>query len=266
VSNTTSTEAVAGTEQAIREELDRFVAGDSGRSVALEVLDGPAIRADVAGDATRPAASLVKVLLAIALYRGAARGEFDLDATVRRGDLGTTMYPSILEAFEEDRPLTLREVCAFSLLTSDNPAAEYLRELVGTDRATAVSRDLGLKQSTFDAGFGDDALADNEANVTTAREALQLFIHIERTPELADLRRFLINNLRNNRIPARLDDDVPVMHKTGSLETVCNDAGIIYAPQRRIALAYFCEEQSDTVLTSVDIADSALRIVEILTG
>jgi beta-lactamase class A len=267
VSNTTtSTEALAETKRTLREELHRFVANDPGRSVALEVLDEPRVRLDMAGDTKRPAASLVKVLLAIALYEGAGRGEFDLGETVGRGDLGSTMYPSVLAAFADDRQLTLREVCAFSLLTSDNPAAEYLRELVGMERAAAVGQKLGLEHSTFAAGFGDEALADNAANVTTAKEALRLFLHIERTPELADLRRFLINNLRNNRIPARLDDDVPVMHKTGSLETVCNDAGIIYAPQRRIALAYFCEEQADTVLTSVDIADSALRVVEILTG
>jgi beta-lactamase class A len=148
-------------------------------------------------------------------------------------------------------------------MTSDNPAAEYLRRLVGPERVTATCDALGLRNTILGAGFSDDALSSNSSNVTTAREALRTLIHIEQAPGLDDLRRFLINYLRNHRIPARLDD-IPVLHKTGSLETVANDAGIIYAPHGRIALAYFCDRQRDTVTTSVEIADSALRVLGIL--
>lgn len=265
MSNATSTALLAEVQHALREELHRFVAGDPFRSVAVQTLDGPSLRLDIAGDVPRPAASFVKVPLAIALYDAAARGEIDLDQRVDRRELGRTRYPTILEAFDEERRLTLRELCAFSLMTSDNPAAEYLRRLVGTERVAAVCDALGLHNTVFGAGFGDDDLASNAANVTTAREALRALIHIEQTPALDDLRRFLINNLRNFRIPARLEDDIPVLHKTGSLETVVLDAGIIYAPHGRIALAYFCDRQPDTVMTSVEIAGSALRVVEILT-
>jgi beta-lactamase class A len=264
VSNATSTALLAEVQHALREELHRFVAGDSFRSVAVETLDEPSLRLDIGGDVPRPAASFVKVLLAIALYDAAARGEVDLDQRVHRRELGRTKYPTILAAFDHERQLTLRELCAFSLMTSDNPAAEYLRRLVGAERVAAVSDALGLHNTIFGAGFSDDDLASNATNVTTAREALRTLIHIEQTPALDDLRRFLINNLRNFRIPARLGDDIPVLHKTGSLETVVLDAGIIYAPHGRIALAYFCDRQPDTVMTSVEIADSALRVLEIL--
>ena len=264
MSNTTSTGLLAEVQHALHDELRRFVAGDSFRSVAIETLDGPPLRVDIGGDVPRCAASFVKVLLALALYDGAARGEIDLNQPVYRRELGRTRYPTILSAFEDERSLTLRELCAFSLMTSDNPAAEYLRQLVAPEQVTTVCDALGLHKTTVGAGFGDDDLGNNESNVTTAHEALRTLIHIEQTPALADLRRFLINNLRNYRIPARLDDDIPVLHKTGSLETVTIDAGIIYAPHGRIALAYFCDQQPDTVMTSVEIADSALRVVNIL--
>ena len=263
MSNPTSTALLDEVQHALQDELQRFVAGDPFRSVAVETLDGPPLRMDIAGDAPRSAASFVKVLLALALYEAAARGEVDLDQRVQRRELGRTKYPTILGAFEDDRWLTLREVCAFNLMTSDNPAAEYLRRLVGPKRVTAICDALGLHNTILGAGFSDDALSSNSSNVTTAHEALRTLIHIEQAPGLDDLRRFLINYLRNHRIPARLDD-IPVLHKTGSLETVANDAGIIYAPHGRIALAYFCDRQPDTVTTSVEIADSALRVVGIL--
>jgi len=66
------------------------------------------------------------------------------------------------------------------------------------------------------------------------------------------------------RIPVRLEDEIPVMHKTGSLATVVNDVGVIHLPQARIALAYFCANEADTALAGVAIGDSALRVVEIV--
>ncbi len=77
-------------------------------------------------------------------------------------------------------------------------------------------------------------------------------------PALAELRHVLVNNLRNTRISLRLDDEIQVMHKTGTLADVVNDVGVIRGPQVRVAVAYFCDGQADTARTSVEIGDSAL--------
>lgn len=260
-----STAVIAGVEDALKDEVRRFTEGDPYRSMAVVLLDEPQLRAQVAADVPRPAGSFLKIIPAVALYRAAEQGEFDLDATVKRRELGTTKYPSILEAFDEDRLLSLREVCAFSLITSDNPAAQYILDLVGPERIDRVIAELGLEVTTMRAGFTDQELGSlNRRNITTANEALHILLEIEHTPAFGDLRRVLINYLRNQRIPVRLDDDTPVMHKTGSLETVAVDVGVIYSPYGRIAVAYLCDHQPDTVLTSVAIGDSALRVVEIV--
>ena len=249
---------------ALDAELERFVANDPGRSVAVLTLDGPETRADIGGDTPRAAASFVKVLLAIALYEEAGRGRIDLDQLVPRRELKDTMYPSILAAFADDRDLSVRELCAFTLITSDNPAAEYLRGLVGDQPIRATAEHLVLRATRAEAGYGDDDLGDNSGNATTANEALRVMLYVEQTSELRELRHFMVNGVRNQRIPLRLDDDIQVMHKTGSLETVALDAGIIYGHHRRIALAYFCDDQPDTVITSLNIGDSALRIHRLL--
>jgi beta-lactamase class A len=260
-----ATPAAWTAEAAVRTELARFAAGTPGRSATVHVLDGHPLRVEVAADVVRPAASLLKLLPALALYEAAERGEVDLDATVARGELGGTTYPSILEAFEPDRRLTLREVCAFSLMTSDNPAAEHVRRLVGPQRIGRVIQRLGLRHTALRVGFADHQLgATGRGNVTTAREALAIIEHIGMAPALEELRRFLVNNQRNTRIPLRLDDEIPVLHKTGSLAGVVNDAGIVHLPQRRLALAYLCADEPDTALAAVAIGDSALRVVEIV--
>lgn len=260
-----TTALVAEAQDALDAELRRFVGDDPGRSVAVQLLDGPPLRAEIAADVLRPAGSVLKLLPALALYKAAERGEIDLDATVARGSLGKTMYPTILAAFRDDRPLTIREVCALSLITSDNPAAEHIRNLVGPERIDEICRDLRLRETSLKVGFRDEDLgAAGRRNVSTAREALRLIEYVERAPGLGELRHFLVNYQRNNRIPVRLDDDVPVMHKTGTLAGVVNDVGVIYHPAGRIALAYLCDNQADKELASVEIGDSALRIVEIV--
>ena len=260
-----TTTLVAKAQAALEAELHRFVGRDPDRSAAVQVLDAPSLCAEVAADAVRPAASFLKLLPALALYDAAARGELDLDSTVPRRELGGTAYPSILEAFEGGRPLALREVCAFSLMTSDNPAAEYLRTLVGPDRIRQICGNLRLSRTAMIVGFTDQELgAVGRHNVSTAREALRIIEHIDSSPRLGELRRFLVNNQRNTRIPVRLEDEIPVMHKTGSLATVVNDVGVIHLPRARIALAYFCANETDTALASIAIGDSALRVVEIV--
>jgi hypothetical protein len=149
-------------------------------------------------------------------------------------------------------------------MTSDNPSAEYLRGLVGDEPVRRVAGALGLTTTRAETGYGDEDLGEHSGNVTTAHEALRLLIHVAQAPELGQLRRFLITGIRNQRIPVRLDDDIQVMHKTGSLETVVLDAGIVYGRHRRVALAYFCDDQPDTVVTSMEIGDSALRITQLL--
>ncbi|HZD71934.1 MAG TPA: serine hydrolase [Actinomycetes bacterium] len=260
-----TTTLVAKAQEALEVELQRFVGDTTHRSVAVHVLNDPPLRAEIAADVVRPAASFLKLLPTLALYDASERGEIDLDATVARRELGDTAYPSILAAFQDERRLTLREVCALSLMTSDNPAAEYIRRLVDPDRIKGICENLRLSRTALIVGFTDGELgAIGRRNVSTAREALRIIEHIEASPRLGELRRFLVNNLRNTRIPARLEDEFPVMHKTGSLATVVNDVGVIHTPRARIALAYLCADEADTVLAAVNIGDSALRVVEIV--
>lgn len=257
---------------ALEAELRGFVAANSNppyqRSAAVAVLDVPGLEMLVEPDAVRPAASTVKVLAAIALYEAAARGEIDVDGEVPLAELGTTAYPSIMQVFDPKRSLTVREICALSLVTSDNPAAEYVRGLVGQARIDGVISELGLAGTSFAVGFTDrDFGARGRLNTTTARDALAVVTHLATAAGLGELRHFLTNNLRNNRIPLRLDDDVPVMHKTGNLDGVANDMGVVTHPEAgRVAFVFLSDEQADKTVTDVEIGGTVVRVLGFLAG
>jgi beta-lactamase class A len=234
-----------------------FAAEGSARSVAIGTLDG-AVIAEANGAIVRPAASLLKVPLAMAAYDAAERGELDLDARVSRRVLGSTPYSSVLAVLDEDHRFTIRELCGVFLSTSDNPAAEYVLGLVGRAAVNAVLTALGCEGSELRVGFAvDDIGAAGRVNVTTAFDMLRVFQDVAANASRSEMRGALENNLRNSRLPLRLADEARVAHKTGSLEGVVNDVGILPAAHGEIIVAILCDAEPDEPRASVAIGDLA---------
>ncbi|MFE4516039.1 serine hydrolase [Kitasatospora sp. NPDC056783] len=257
-----------GLRSAIAAQIEGFATADGAgvRSVLVRTLDGPRLTVAHGADLVLPAASLAKMILGVALFESAERGGLDLDERVRIGSLPGTMYPSVLQALDPDSTVTVRELCGFALVTSDNPAAEHVRAVLGQERIDATIKAVGLHRTAFPAGFSERELGPlGRANTTTAEDMLRLVEHIDRTPHLKPLRHYLVNYLRNDRIPSRLDDDVPVWHKTGSLRGIVNDAGVVLHPARRIAMVFLTEGQTDNVRTAQEIGEVSERIVRIIT-
>lgn len=222
----------------------------------------------LAVDAERPmpSASTIKTVIAIS-----AAKHLDWGHHVKRGTLGKTMYPSVLEAFEAERLLSVAEVVAFSLITSDNPCANYLFEELGSARIRATIDELGLVCTRADAGFEDVSLDDGgRANVTSAADLATVFRHLEqsrKSDERVDrIWTWLTNNQRNNRISALLPDGLPVAHKTGSLPGVVNDAGVVALNGSPLTIVTLLDGSADPIASSAGIARFAVKVCEGLTG
>jgi beta-lactamase class A len=251
----------SGTLHRIENAVSDFVNEDPPRAVALESLRGPAVKISLNGDLPLPAASLVKLPLAVAIYEQAAAGKISLDECVRHTELGRTEYPSILEVFSDDHTFTLKELCGLILATSDNPTSQYLLERVGVHSVNAAAERLGATSTRIMVGFLDELLGEkNRANITTADDILKMLKMIAASPSCQDLIVALKNNLRNFRIPLRLPDSLPVAHKTGSLTGVAVDAGIVYGRKVDLAVSFLSDHQPDTAETSLSIGDCMGRI------
>jgi beta-lactamase class A len=245
----------------VQAAASEFANAEPARAVALKTLRGPTIEFAVHGDVPLPAASLVKLPLATAIYEQAAAGKVTLEERVPRADLGRTAYPSILEVFSDDHSFTLKELCGLMLATSDNPTSQYLLERVGLDAVNAEARRLGATRTHVAVGFLDELLGKKgRANVTTANDAMLMLEVLSRSPAYEPLLIALRNNQRNFRMPLRLPDTLPVAHKTGSLVGVAVDAGIAYGKSVDLAVVFLSDHQSDTALTGVAIGDCMGRI------
>ena len=243
----------------VREVVEAFAGNGSLRSVALRSLRGIPVSVEVRADVQAPAASLLKVPLVSAVHAAAATGQVDLDARVPHRRLGSTVYASVLDALDPDHELSVRELCALCLVTSDNPIAQFLLDLVGMEAVNRRAHQLGCRDTRMEVGFEDANLADaGRRNVTTARDAVALVSRFAADePLIVDA---LASNLRNTRIPLRLPPDVRVAHKSGSLPHVANDAGVIFGETTDLAVVFLCDGEPDTARTGVAIGDCVARV------
>ncbi len=250
------------------EILSSFCGDDLGRSVAFRGYMPVVPDISIRGGEPRPAASVIKIALAMAVFQQGARGHIDLNSRVSVQTFSKTRYVSILAAFDFERELSIREICRLALITSDNPLAVYLQSLVDFDTVNRLLREIGCDPpSRMGAGFSEEELGPkNRANVLTADTTVHLLSVLKSEPIYADLVLALKNNLRNNRIPALLPEHVSVVHKTGSLDGVANDVGIVYDDKIAFTVAFLTDKQSDPIQTSNDIADCSFQLFNCLSA
>ncbi len=247
----------------LQERVVEFVRGPGRRAVDVNVAGSvPLVVARHEADMALPAASLLKPLVVEAVLQHVPAAEQFGRPTVRVQELRRTSYPTILAAFEPTKVLSVREVCALSLITSDNTCAQYLLEEVlgGVDPVNQQAEALGLTSTRLMIGFSDDDLRESgRASLTSASDMSRFFLYLwsQRRGARAYMWDCLLNNLRNQRIPGRLPDDVPVAHKTGTLRTVCNDAGVVMLPTGALALSVLMDDQPDVAEAANDLSHLA---------
>ncbi|WP_276971300.1 serine hydrolase [Ferrimicrobium acidiphilum] len=237
-----------------------FCDGGPYRSVVVADMRGMLLAAHNP-DRLFPPASLAKVLIA----ETTVHVDLDFSRPVLVSRLHPTRYPSILGAFDQDRELTFGELMALSLATSDNAAADYVLDLTGVDRVNERAQEFGMTSTHIATGFRDDEFSRGDESTTCARDMVRLFEHIYAHKDIGNYRRIwraLINNLRNTRIPGLLPDDLPVAHKTGSLEGIAHDVGVLLIPNMPVLLAVLTANEPVTLETSLEIAYLAREVYD----
>ena len=243
-------------------------AGGPERAALLSILGGSGV-VSWRAESTMPAASLVKILLAETALRRIEACETARD-TVAVLSLEPTQYPSVLAALDGDRELSISELCGLSIVTSDNPCAQRLMEVVGAAEVNVFAQELGLASTRFGGTFTDSGIeTTGHSHVTTAadmeRLLRRLYMKKESDPVCARVWLWLENNLRNNRIPGRLPNGTRVAHKTGTLEDVVNDAGVVLVESPYV-LVLLSASEPDQAGASDEMAVLSFDIFELLGG
>jgi beta-lactamase class A len=249
-----------------RQAIETLLAGRTGLyGIAVSQSGGEPIYS-ANPDEQFESASLYKLAVMVEVFRQREAGTFSFDDTVlmqsaffSEDDGGDVLDPSYAGSAIE-----IGELVELMITLSSNAAGWALLDLVGTENVNATMAGHGMSATEIrwaplglagiaPLALGDDAdrhdlaayaslpsksrptvRADNALNVTTAADLARLFqlllagelVSPEASAQMLDL---LARQTFNDRLPRYLPDG-STAHKTGTLDGLYHDAGVIYSP------------------------------------
>jgi beta-lactamase class A len=206
---------------------------------------------------TFPTASAIKLAIVYELFKQAEEQRIDLEerATLdRRQAVGGT---GVL--VEMGTPtLSVRDYAVLMVTLSDNTATNVLIDRLGIDRIAARMRGLGLGGTKLRRHMMDTAAARRgDENVSTPDELVRLLEAMnDDMPKAIEL----LKKPKENRLRKGLPEGVASADKSGELDGVRVDAGIVFAKNRPYALCVmttFLKNEGEGERAIVDISRAA---------
>jgi len=155
---------------------------------------------------------------------------YHLDST---DDIETDLYRRIGEKE------TIYNLLFRMIAQSSNFSTNLIVDLIGAKNANQTMRSIGAKDIQALRGVEDNKANDLGMNNTvTAYDLMIIFEHIAKgivvnKPACDSIIQILMHQQLREKIPAKLPADVKVANKTGSIEKISHDSGIIFLPDGR---------------------------------
>jgi beta-lactamase class A len=177
----------------------------------------------------------------------------------------------LAELSPQFRP-TLHDLAHLMITISDNTASNTLLSLVGIEAVNETMRQLGLTTTRLERRFMDFvARQAGRDNWTSAGDLARLFAAIAtRLPEREQMLAILRRQNDFALLPGYWGEDFPFAHKTGWLNGILHDAGILYSPTSPnaapLVIVTLTDEQVDEPLTRYVISQIGRKVWETVSG
>jgi beta-lactamase class A len=244
----------AGLDRRVRAEVNGF----SGTvSLYAKNLDTGA-EYSLNGDEPVRTASTIKVAVMVEAFARVAEGrakwtdELVLDKSVRYEGSG------VLQDLTDGLRLPLRDAVTLMITVSDNTATNMVLDRLSTDAVNERMESLGLKQTRIMrrvGGGGESREGKIESNKrfglgrTTPREMVALLERLERGEVVsAAASKEMIELLKREQTKDGIFRALwkfPTATKSGALDALRSNVGVIYHPRGRIALAVTCDDMPE---------------------
>jgi beta-lactamase class A len=221
---------------------------------------------DIRGGERVRTASTIKLPVMAALYRAVEQRRVRFTDKVRLRDAGKVSGSGVLHEFSGGLKLPIRDVMHLMIVVSDNTATNLIIDRITADAvnaeldrlgftATRLNRKVRGDGSQLKAPSGFSAAGRLEENarfglgVSTSREMVGLLEKLERgeVVSAAASKEMLgvLKRQQDNECIRRLLQNVPVANKSGALDALRSDAGIVYSAKGRIAMAITCDDMAE---------------------
>ena len=178
-------------------------------------------------------------------------------------------YDSLTAAYGEEQ---IQSLLSDMITVSDNTAANTLTNYLGdgddaTGRGAVNEYCASNNYESTTMGRMLLAPADNGDNLTSVSDCAEFLrkVYKNEIPHAEEMLDFLKNQQRTHKIPAGLPEGVESANKTGELDTVENDAAIVFADTPYI-LCIMSENLSDAGVAQNNIAGISADMYNLIEG
>ena len=225
------------------------------------------------GDKVFPLASVYKIFVLCELFRMQKAGTFSFADRHTLLESEKSIGSGILELIGEGAVFSMMDLIMLMMSISDNTATKLLQQYTSDETVTAnIIEPLGMQDTLYRSGAGlcnyYNVTVEEYRKVTSSggrfharngsyfrcvepknrqsspRDMLKLlsllqagkFIDEETDRKILDI---MLKCQTNSRIPAKLPHGVTVAHKTGTIDHLTNDCGIVYTDCGSYVLTLF---------------------------
>jgi len=219
-------------------------------------------------DEPMPTASLIKFAVMIETYRQAHEKQIDLTKLVVLRDADKVPGSGILTShFSAGTSMPLRDAVRLMIAFSDNTATNLVLDEIGLAATAKTMEDLGCPNTKIhskvfkrETSVFPERSKEFGLGSTTAGEMVRLLelLHQRKliSPEASDaMKEHLLACDDKVKFRRLLPAEVKLAHKTGSVDEVRTDAGIIYSPAGPIALCVMTRKNADKSWTDDNAGD-----------
>lgn len=238
----------------------------SGRTVAINA------------DTPVPTASVIKLIVLYDALEQIEAGKAHWNDTLTMKASDQVAGSGVLRLFDTPMSLTLKDALTLMIDLSDNTATNLVIDRLGLANIDAAAQAAGWRQTwlykkVFLPPSGPVTADQTRFGLgkTTAREMAAVIERFQQCDFEASLcaaaMAMLKGQFDQNGIPRYLPPGYEVANKTGALDNVRNDVGIVYAPGGPIVISAFTYDNQDRSWTADNagellIATLARRIVD----
>ncbi len=230
--------------------------------------------AQLNADELFPMASVYKIPIMVEVFQQVKDGHFSLNDRVELTEDLRTLGSGILTLMDAGLKPTIKDLITLMIIVSDNEATDILLNKVGADNVNNTMKKLDLNNiqvnRTTRELIGDylglmdpklkgmsrqelRKLAEKEfskimKDVATPKDMNALLIKIFKGEAVSplyckEMLRILGQQQFNTRLPRYLPKGSTAVHKTGTIGSTTNDAGIIFLPHCHIAITVFTKDK-----------------------
>jgi beta-lactamase class A len=200
-------------------------------------------------------ASTIKLSLLAAAFQAVAEGKANWDDRVTLKEEDKVSGAGILPEFSSGDSITLRGLSHLMIVLSDNTATNLMLDQFPGDYVNEWAEHFGLTNTKFLRKIGgasptkaalEPQYAPYGLGVSTSREMVELMEGFERGTVVSreashEIIEILKRQQDRNGIPRKMAG-MEVANKTGALDHLRSDVGIVYSKKGRIVMAITCDD------------------------